>query len=42
MSCRLHSTTEEYINLFPFEDAADLVRVTVRRLDTSKYLMSTF
>ena len=35
---RLHSTSEEYINLFPFEDATDLVR----RLGTSKYLMSSF
>ena len=35
---RLHSTSEEYINLFPFVDAADLVR----RLGTSKCLMSTF
>ena len=35
---RLHSTGEEYINVFPFEDAADLVR----RLGTSKYLMSPF
>ena len=35
---RLHSTNEEYINLFPFEDAVDLVR----RLGTSKYLMSPF
>ena len=33
---RLHSTNEEYINLFPFEDVADLVRC----LGTSKYLMS--
>ena len=35
---RLHSTSVEYINLFPFEDVADLGR----RLGTSKYLMSTF
>ena len=35
---RLHSTSEEYINLFPFEDATDLVR----RLGTWKHLMSTF
>ena len=35
---RLHSTGEEYINLFPFVDAAD----SVGRLGTSKYLMSTF
>ena len=34
---RLYSTSEEYINLFPFVDAADLVQ----RLGTSKYLMST-
>ena len=35
---RLHSTSEEYVNLFPFLDAADLVR----RTGTSKYLMSPF
>ena len=35
---RLHSTSEDDINLFPIEDAADLLR----RLGTSKYLMSTF
>ena len=35
---RLHSTSEEYIHLFPFVDAADLVRL----LGTSKYPMSTF
>ena len=35
---RLRSTSEEYINLFPCENAADLVR----RLGTSKYLTSTF
>ena len=35
---RLPSTSEEYINLFTFVDDADLVR----RLGTSKYLMSTF
>ena len=35
---RLHSTSEEYVNLFPFVDAADLVR----RMGTSKYLMSPF
>ena len=35
---RLHSTNEDYINLFPFDDAADLAR----RLGTSKYLMSPF
>ena len=35
---RLHSTSEEYINLFPFVEAADLVR----RMGTSKYLMSPF
>ena len=34
----LHSTSEEYVNLFPFVDAADLVR----RTGTSKYLMSPF
>ena len=32
----LHLTSEEYVNLFPFVDAADLVR----RAGTSKYLMS--
>ena len=35
---RLHSTNEEYINLFPFQYAADLARC----LGTSKYLMSPF
>ena len=35
---RLHSTSEEYINHFSFVHAADLMR----RLGTSKYLMSTF
>ena len=35
---RLHSTSEEYINHFPLEDAADFGR----RLGTPKYLMSTF
>ena len=35
---RLHSTNEAYVNLFPFEDAADLTR----RLGTLKYLMSAF
>ena len=35
---RLHSTNEEYINLFPFEDATDFAR----RLGTLKYLMSPF
>ena len=34
----LHSTSEEYVNLCPFMDAADLVR----RMGTSKYLMSSF
>ena len=34
----LHSTSEEYVNLFPFVDAADLVR----RMGTSKYLMSPY
>ena len=34
----LHSTSEEYVNLFPFVDAANLVR----RTGTSKYLMSPF
>ena len=34
----LHSSIEEYVNLFPFVDAADLVR----RLGTSKYLMSPY
>ena len=34
----LHSTSEEYVNLFPFVDAAD----SVRRTGTSKYLMSPF
>ena len=34
----LHSTNQEYINLFPFEDAGDLTP----RLGTSKYLMSPF
>ena len=33
---RLHITNEEYINLFPFGDAADLAR----HLGTSKYLIS--
>ena len=32
---RLHSTNEEHINLFPFEDVTDLAQ----RLRTSKYLM---
>ena len=35
---RLCSTNKEYINLFFFEDAADLVR----HPGTSKYLMSPF
>ena len=35
---RLHSTTEEYLNLLPFVDAAALTR----RLGTSKYLMFPF
>ena len=35
---RLHSTNEVHLNLFPFEDAADLTR----RLGTSKYLISPF
>ena len=35
---RLYSTSKEYVNLFPFVDAADLVR----RMGTSKYLMSPF
>ena len=35
---RPHSTNEAYLNLFPFEDATDLLR----RLGTSKYLMSPF
>ena len=35
---RLHSTNEEYLNIFPFEEAADLTR----RLGTLKYLMSPF
>ena len=34
----LHSSNEEYANLFPFVDAPELVR----RLGTSKYLMSPF
>ena len=34
----LHSSSEEYVNLFPFVDAGDLVR----RLGTSKYLMSPY
>ena len=34
----LHSSNEEYVNLFPFVDAPDLVR----RLGTSTYLMSPF
>ena len=34
----LHSSNEEYSNLFPFVDAPELVR----RLGTSKYLMSPF
>ena len=34
----LHSTNQEYINLFPLEDAGDLTP----RLGTSKYLMSPF
>ena len=34
----LHSLNEEYANLFPFVDAPELVR----RLGTSKYLMSPF
>ena len=34
----LHATSEEYVNLFPFLDAADLVR----RPGTSKFLMSPF
>ena len=34
----LHSTSKEYVNLFPFVYAADLVR----RMGTSKYLMSPF
>ena len=35
---RLHSTNEEYINLFSFDAAADLIG----HLGTSKYLMSPF
>ena len=34
----LHSTSEEYVNLFPFVDATDLVQ----RMGTSKYFMSPF
>ena len=35
---RLHSTNEEYINFFPFEEVAD----SARRVGTSEYLMSRF
>ena len=35
---RLDSSSKEYVNLFPFVDAAALVR----RMGTSKYLMSPF
>ena len=35
---RLHSTNEEYVNLFPFVDAANLVQ----HMGTTKYLMSPF
>ena len=37
-AARLHSTNEEYLNLFTLGDAADLTR----HVGTSKYLMSLF